>query len=586
MATAKRLYLYVVSATGLGMAIFGAISMLHLLLNKIGLGPQSSAASSLTSNADKDQLSVAIAVGVVGLALWLIHWAIAERMVHGSSEVAAAERASIVRSVYFAVVMAVTLVAAASLAVQLAGDSLANGLNARQSFSFQIVDDSWSLAAIIVLFAVWGHYAWCRAHDIRQGTPITGAAAWVSRLYLYGVAFVGLLSVLGALSSIIVTAVSQLLPNTTTAPYGVDPFLYLGISQPSTPTWVRPVVAAVVGIAIWGLIWLSHWLYSNKLRSGQDDQSYQSFAERTSRVRLAFLMLVVLWGVSSVASGLAAGLGSLFSTMLGQKLGPTPMWYVVVVPPISALPAAAAWWLHRRRALSEAPYGPAGVSARRVAGYLVALVGLGLIVSGATQALATIFGQWFPGPSSSSFYPGISVINDFWKYQLGASAGMILAGLILWVWPWFSAQRRRGYEWAIEVGSSARSYYLYAVVGSALLAGAFGLAMVWYRYLRVGFGLPEKSLASEVVTPFAILLVAVALFAYHAFVMRSDMKGTGQPKYVEPVAPMAPVDAPAAPMAPMAPMAPVDAPVDAPVTAPVAPVDAPAAPIDPGAPTA
>ena len=182
MATAKRLYLYVVSATGLGMAIFGAVSMLHLLLNKIGVGPQSSAASSLTSNADKDQLSVAIAVGVVGLALWLIHWAIAERMVRGSSEVAAAERASIVRSVYFAVVMAVTLGAAASLAVQLAGDSLANGLNARQSFSFQVVDDSWSLAAIIVLFAVWAHYAWCRAHDIRQGTPITGAAAWVSRL--------------------------------------------------------------------------------------------------------------------------------------------------------------------------------------------------------------------------------------------------------------------------------------------------------------------------------------------------------------------------------------------------------------------
>ena len=387
MATAKRLYLYSVSATGLGMALFGAIAMLHLLLNRAGLGPQNYSNSGFGSTADRDLLSIAIAAGVVGLVLWLIHWAIAERMVKAPGDAAAAERASIVRAVFFAGAMFILLFAAATLAVSQLSDSIANVLNARLSYSFAIIDDSWSVATVIVLFGIWAYHAWIRARDVRQGTPINGAAAWVSRFYLYGIAFAGLLSVLGALSSVITTIAGEIaFPNTATTSnlYGI---YNLQPSSSSAPDWVRPVVAAIVGIVIWGAVWLSHWLYSNRLRKDQGVPSDRAIAERASRVRLAFLMIVVLWSVSSIAAGVASGMVTLFATALGMKTGTIPLWYSVAVPPLAALPAVATWWLHRRRALSETPVGPAGVSARRISSYVTAWVGLGLIMDGLVVGL-------------------------------------------------------------------------------------------------------------------------------------------------------------------------------------------------------
>jgi hypothetical protein len=540
MATAKRLYFYSVSGTGLGMALFGVVALLHLLLSKIGLGPQNSG-SGFAADADRDLLAVAIAVGTVGLALWIFHWAVAERMVKAPGEAGASERASIVRSLYFAVVLAILLGVAAVAAVQQLSDSIANVLGARQSNSLSL-DDSWSVAAIVVFSAAWAYHAWVRARDIRQGTPIEGAAAWVSRFYLYGAAFIGLISMLGSISSIIYTAASAAINN----PSGTDFssfFLQPGVAQSSTPWWVRPVVAAIVGLAVWGAIWLGHWLYSNRLRSGES--SARSTSERTSRVRLAFMMVVVIWGVSSMAGAVASGFGSLLMTATGTDYSTgLPLWYTTALPAIAALPALAAWLLHRRRAFDEAAVGPAGVSATRIASYLTAWVGLGLIVEGCELGLATIFGKWLPGASTGMVYSGS---DSVFKLELSLAAGYLISGLLFWVWPWFTSQRRRHELASGEIGSSSRGYYLYAVVGSAILGGAFSLAFILYPYLRLAFGLPQANLASIISAPLALLLVSAGLLAYHAFVLRSDARPprlpASWPVAAEPPAPVQPVPA-------------------------------------------
>jgi hypothetical protein len=566
MATAKRLYLYSVSATGLGMALVGAVAMLHLLLNRAGLGPQNYSNSSFGSDADRDLLSIAIAVGVVGLVLWLSHWAIAERMVKALGDAAAAERASIVRSVFFAIAMSILLATAATLAVSLLSDVIANVLNATVSYSTALIDDSWSVATIVIFLGVWAYHAWIRARDVRRGTPINGAAAWVSRFYLYGAAFVGLLSVLGALSSIINTVAAEIaLPHATTTSDFSGVYNLQLLTGSTAPDWVRPTVAAIVGIVIWGAVWLSHWLYSNRLRSDQGVPSDRSIAERTSRVRLAFLMVVVLWSVSSIAAGIASGLGMLFATALGMKSDNIPLWFEIVVPPLAALPAVAAWWLHRRRALSEAPVGPVGVSARRIASYVTAWVGLGLIADGLMEGLSTIFGKWLPGAASAS---SDAFSDDLWKYALGLSFGFLVAGLVFWAWPWFSSQRRRNAPDSAEVGSSARS---------------FSLAEILYLYLKLGFGLSEPDLATTISLPLALLITSALLFGYHALVMRGDARGPRPPRGMEfapsPFAPMPPFfgataaapEAPAAPEALAAPAAHATAAPDQPA-APEAPV--------------
>ena len=582
MATAKRLYLYFVSGTGLGMALFGAIAMLHLLLNKVGLGPQNSG-SALSTDGDRDLLAMAVAVGLVGLALWIFHWALAERMVKAEGDAGASERASIVRSVYFAIVLAVLLGIAAVAAVQQLGDSIANALGARLSFSMSL-DDSWSVAAIVVSFAAWAYHAWVRVRDVRQGTPIEGAAAWISRFYLYGAAFVGLGSMLGSISSMINTAGSALANNT----YGdVSSMLIQPQLGPSTTSWwVRPVVAAIVGLAVWGAVWLSHWLYSNSLRF--DGNSARSISERTSRVRLAFMMVVVIWGVASVAGAVSSGIGSLLMTVTGVgSSGVVPLWYTTLLPVVAALPALAAWLLHRRRAFAESAVGPAGVSAARIASYLTAWVGLGLIADGFEIALSTAFGKWLPGSNGGLF--GSTTDDTTFKLMFALAAGYLLSGLLFWVWPWLSSQRRRYVAGSTEVGSSSRGYYLYLVVGSAIVGGAFSLALILYPYLRLAFGLPETNLASTINMPLSLLIVSAGLLAYHAIVLRSDARPPRLPDSwqvaTEPAAPLAPeAPAPIAADVP-APIAPEpQAPIAADLPAPIAP-EAPAGDA-PGTPTA
>jgi hypothetical protein len=522
MKTAKRLYLYTVSGVGLSLLIWGVISLLRLLLSKVGVGADSVSSlgistlygisiPSIGGDADLDTIAMAVAIGGVGLALWLFHWLIVERMVRGQDEAAAGERASIIRSVYFALLLGGTLYTAASLALLQATKSIGDLLNASPSYSLGL-GDAWSLAVIVVLLAVWGYHAWVRNRDVKQGA-IAGAAAWVSRTYLYGAVFVGLVGALGSIAAIITTILYQLANGDQSYSFYPD--------EPGNSYaawWVRPIVGALLGIAIWGAIWLAHWIYSNRLRAGE---TTQAGAERSSKTRLGFLMAVVLWGAASVVTGVASGVGQVLAWVLTPDFVSDPKWYPMLAPALGVIPAAVAWWWHQKRAMAEAPNAPAGISARRIAGYLIALVGLTALAGGAVQALSAIFNEWWAASPSYGFDSFRS--DDWWKYSVAIGVGALVTGLAVWVLSWLSAQRRSVAEGAVETGSSSRSYYLYLVLGASILIGAFSLSTIIYRYLRLGLGLDEKYLGLEVSGSIAMLLVAGAILAYHALVLRRDM---------------------------------------------------------------
>ena len=275
-----------------------------------------------------------------------------------------------------------------------------------------------------------------------------------------------------------------------------------------------------MGIAIYGAMWLIHWTYSNRLYAGSSEQSS---LERSSRVRLAFLMSVLVYGAVTMVGGFGSGLGQLFSSGLGVGSS-GQLWYLVLVPPAAALPAGLAWWWHRRRALAEAPSHPEGVSARRIAGYLVALVGLAALAEGLEDALATIFGQWL-APTTAVLFSNIGLTDFGWKSAIASDGALVLVGVVVWIWPWLFAQRRRAaaaVERDVELGSSSRAYYLYVISGAAVLVLAGNAVVLVYRCLRLGFGLPEGTLGSEVSGAIAGALVAALLLAYHARVLLAD----------------------------------------------------------------
>jgi hypothetical protein len=411
---------------------------------------------------------------------------------------------------------------AVGLAVQLVSNSLGNVIDnsptsllystSIYSLATSYIDDAWSLAIILVALGSWTYHALIRARDLRQGTFIGGAAAWVSRFYLYGAVLVGLRAVLTGISGIISTFGSELFKNNASTLS----------STSSTPEWVRPVMAALVSILFWGIVWLLHLIYSNRLRSGRGEATEQNKAERNSKVRLAFFMVIVFMGAVAAVESLGMSLGWLLDKLFGDSIDSMSLGYLVVVPPLAALPAVCAWFLHRRRGISESAENPTGPSGRRISSYVVALVAMSALASGVAESMATVFGQWSTKSTGISDQFSYQPSFEAWKSALAFGLAIALIGLAFWVWPWFSSQRRRREDG--EVGSTSRSFYLYSIAGISILGGAVSVAAIAFLFLRVALGLRDDNLGSEISTPLAFLLTALVLFAFHALVLRGDPK--------------------------------------------------------------
>jgi hypothetical protein len=111
MQTARRLYVYLISGIGIGMLVGGLTMLLSVLFDRLGLRGAIIAGE---GDVIGQQLTLASALIVVGLPVWLIHWLAAERSVRPGREGAALERTSDVRGLYFALAMGILLLVAAN----------------------------------------------------------------------------------------------------------------------------------------------------------------------------------------------------------------------------------------------------------------------------------------------------------------------------------------------------------------------------------------------------------------------------------------------------------------------------------------
>ena len=509
MATAKRLYLYVVSAVGLAMLLFGGGDMLRLLLVKLGVGPHPFSSPSV-STADKETLAMALAIGVIGLALWATHWLFVERMVRGESDPAVAERRSVIRSVYYALwlyfsIVAAGLLAAANLArvVRDLTEPATGDFGSLFSINpFASLDDATALAIILPLAFAWALHAWARGRDVRQGPAIRGAAAWVSRIALYFTAWYAVEQIAG-----------------TVGAYGN--YILLGLTTSiGGSQYLGELLSTLAILAIWTPILLGYWIYSNRLRSGDGEQAQN---ERASRVRAAFFMLIVLDAAITLATQFSTSLSALLLWAFDLRIGdPFSVWYEVLAPVLTAAPWLVALWWARRRAFFEAPVGPAGVSPWRVSGYIAALVGVAVLAFGLVEALAAILGQVLSKSPNYDYGSLAGGLGGMWKVTVLSGIAMALVGLGLWVWAWVPARSRRHASWAAETGSSSRGWYLYSVAGAAMVILAVAAAMLLLPTLRRIFGLQIADFGAEIATPLAFVLVAGGLVATHLWTLRGD----------------------------------------------------------------
>ncbi len=522
MATAKRLYLYIVSAIGLGLLLVAGATLIRLLLDRLGLHTTSPYGHIYygTTHPVREAVAGAIGMIVVGLPLWAIHWGLVERMVRGDSPEAAVERRSVVRSVFFALALGSLLAWAATAAVDFLREGICGSVGAQQIWGF--VDIGGSLSVVVAGGGAWGYLAWVRARDLRQGPELQGPAAWISRLYLYGAALVGIGTALAASMQLIGTGIDYL------AGYAGTPVLtYPGIpyspngpgtTMPTAAWWVRPVVTAAASGLVWTAVWFGHWLYSGRLNSRGDGQGQ---AERISRVRLAYFVGVVAIGIGALASGVAQSLGAAIGAVVGapRASDALPLWRDILQPSVAVAVLVLAWWMHRVAAIREqtAIENGSATRASRPMDYVTALIGLGFFATGLATFVALLaqraMGETLPVIGTS----------DSWRSDAARAIGLAVIGLPIWLWPWLAGGRRLAQDRLAEARSSSRRYYLFAVTGASVVAGAWGLAMVVSQAARIAVGLESASFGSSVNSPLGFLVVAAPVLGYHLLILRREM---------------------------------------------------------------
>lgn len=480
MPTIRRLYVYLVAAAGLATLVtgvsLGGAALIELVMASGGL-----------ESTYRGTIATFGAMTLVALPVWLVHWGIAQRLANRDS----AEKAATLRRLYLYGVLSGLLVTVSVLAYRLITGLLLIPLGAGAAVGAEdIVRVVWEIAVSAAGFA----YTWHIAAADRSSVGEAGGSATLRRWYAYGAQLVGLLVALFGASALLSTIL-------------VDFFSGASILDSAAGT-AADVARTLVGVTVWLIH--RHWTAGTPMRES-DNRS-------TLRAVYGFWVLAT----SVIATLFSAGqiLHWLLARLLGvqQPSGlPSDPLTAISGAIATLLVFAAAWALMRHEITGGGAAGEtqhqAGV--RRLYGHLVAILALGVLASGAAillWALVDLVANPGVGPDS------LLGIRD----RISLSVTFILVGLPVWLLHWRLAapvEERLALSRRIYV-FACLSLSILVVLGSAVWLASQLLSLL----LNVGGERPFVEIGDAL----GLLLIAAAIAAYHANVLRLDNAARGR----------------------------------------------------------
>lgn len=517
MQTARRLYVYLLSGISLGVLVTGVSMLLTVLLQSLGLsfgGPQLGG-----GDVTGQQLTLALALTVVSLPVWLIHWTMAERSVREGRPHADVERSSSVRGLYFAIAMGMLLIAVGTAVSSLVQEAVAR-LGDAQFFGGSGAAGGLALAA--AAGSAWLYHAWLRNRDWARG-PMTGGGAWLPRTYLYLAAFVGLMLLLSGLGGLL-----ELIGRVIVEPPPLN----------DTPDvwWAYPLGSSLASMLVGGATWIGHLAYSNGLRR---DDGWRGASERPAKLRIAYFVAVVMATAAGAIFYASDSVRAAIESILGLAPPdePATLLAFALLPLMTASAYAIAWWAHARwmeREAARAGSGERIVTAARLELYPLALVGL---------AFGAVAVAWLIGVLLESLLADGQALSggDFAQRDLARWAPMALIGTAVWIVAWRGVELRRLAGATAEASSTVRRALLLIVLAGSIVAGIAAAGLILYRVFGALVGISQSGdPAAELSTPIGVLVVAIVVAAYHAVLLRRDQGLTAElPGPVLATAPLA-----------------------------------------------
>ena len=470
MGTPRRFYFYSISFIALMLLASGVMTVLMSLLDELFGEP--------VIRGDTTRLATGLALTIVGLPLWGLHWRFVQRTVAAQPS----EHRSILRKLYLYVTMGVAL-----------GFLAYSGYDVIE-WALLVGDfPAFSWAALMVWVPVWA-YHW-RAASIGN-TETTLVTQGIHRLYLY------LASALGI--AMLASGVGFLLYFFLHEGYSAvfDPSIIgLGRERLSGEAPRTALAVSIVG----GVTWWTHWF-----RFASSD--------RGSALRWIYLFVATIGGGAITA---LVGIGIVIHTPLSWVVGaasdPAASHFRVMTEGLAILAVGIAIWVYLRRRMTSESSDHEGTHVARTYDLLIAAIGL-IVLAVASVAVLDTFLRLI---SDSS--PVIVRGDVQWRSRLATILTMLVIGVPVWWTHWRRIQLAASSDPEVERTALPRKLFVMGVLCLGLLALVGGASSTLFIFLR---DLLDADLSANTLrdlsTGLAVVLTALLITPYHWAIYRQD----------------------------------------------------------------
>jgi hypothetical protein len=445
-------------------------------------------------NAPETALALEIAVIVISLPIYIIHWFWARRTTAREPD----ELSSIPRRLYLYGMMAAFMAPLIFSVYGLVRSLLFLAFDESPKFLFTPRLDPgeqalFFLIALVVLTLMWAYHWWLKKGD-DQIEKESDVSVIFRQLYTYLFCATGLVMSTTALINLLRWLIGQLNPAE----------MDIGISgEGLVPS---EIARLVVGVTVWVLFW----------RMAQNQFLGPDERDKNSVVRKGYLYLILFFAVITIVTTATF----VIADLLGRALDEPGESGEVHLPISIFIVVGLVWAYHAyvlRKDTQIIQEAQQQALVRRIYLYLMAGVGLAALLSGLVGDISVLIRA----------LTGKGFILEL-REQLMWFTSVLIAGLPLWIVYWRNIQiavAQPGSAGLEERRSLVRRIYLYffifiatmAVLGSAIYIVSQLIELILGARGRVGLG-------TDIGQAVAYLLVAVGVWLYHGRLLRSDSR--------------------------------------------------------------
>jgi hypothetical protein len=442
-----------------------------------------------------DALAQALALILVGVPIFLVHWLWIQRAAARGEE----EKTATLRAVFFYAILLATLIPVVQNLLSFIDRALIQGAGLEVGRSFSIFREQ-TLAdnlIAIVMNGIVAAYFWNILRHEWTTLPDRENFTEVRRLYRYIWMLYGLLMTI----------------------FGAQQILRFLLYIPGDLLGELGREVVINGVALL-LVGTPVWVYSWKIIQ----ESLVDPAEMGSTLRLTILYLLALGGVITVITTAAIAVNAIITWLLGvdwtlrdfvQQLGGP----VSIGVPLGLVWAYYGYWLNRH--IEAVGDNVRQASMKRLYNYILASIGLVVAFIG----VATLFGFIIDTITGTGI-----LMNDSTRGTLATSLSSLIVGLPLWLIMWRPMQADA--MAAGELGDHARrslirKAYLYLVIFMAVIGGmgtAVGLVNLLIRAALEG--VTGSNFVNELLNFLQLLFLFGVVLMYHLNVLRMDGAST------------------------------------------------------------